>query len=139
LVDYIWIFFYISQYFWQMSDCIFMISVNFIKKKISKTTIIIYGPSSLYIRSELSKHTGRPVLAYGPTSPRLRADLSLSELSAGRVVWYPFNAYCLLSINKKSLKIPKGQSESVYGRRTDNTMAKRKSTKGQTTIYKAYI
>jgi hypothetical protein len=33
---------------------------------------------------------------------------------------------------KKSLKIPKGQSESVYRRRTDNTMAKRKSTKGKT-------
>jgi hypothetical protein len=31
------------------------------------------------------------------------------------------------------LKIPHGQSESV-NRRTDNTMAKRKSTKGQTTI-----
>ena len=71
--------------------------------------------------------------------------------------------------DKKSLKIPKGQSESVY-RRTDNTMTerkkdkrtrtvwryqrdnqypyikeeqttdnKRKSTKGQATIYKAYI
>jgi hypothetical protein len=39
---------------------------------------------------------------------------------------------------KKSLKIPKGQSESVYmhRKRTDNTMAKRKSTKGQTTINK---
>jgi hypothetical protein len=35
--------------------------------------------------------------------------------------------------SKKSLKIPKGQSESVYRRRTDNIMAKRKSTKGQTT------
>jgi hypothetical protein len=34
---------------------------------------------------------------------------------------------------KKSLKIPKGYSESVYRRRTDNTMTKRKSTKGQTT------
>jgi hypothetical protein len=34
-----------------------------------------------------------------------------------------------------SLKIPKGQSESVY-RRTDNTMAKRKHIKGQTTILK---
>ena len=33
---------------------------------------------------------------------------------------------------KKSLKTPKGQSDSVYRRRTDNTMAKRKSTKGQT-------
>ena len=29
---------------------------------------------------------------------------------------------------KKSLKIPKGQSESLYRRRTDNTMANRKST-----------
>jgi len=28
--------------------------------------------------------------------------------------------------SKKSLKIPKGQSESVYRKRTDNTMAKRK-------------
>ena len=28
-------------------------------------------------------------------------------------------------IYKKSLKIPKGQSESVYRRRTDNTVAKR--------------
>jgi len=39
---------------------------------------------------------------------------------------------------KKSLKIPKGQSESVY-RRTDNTIAKRRSIKGQTTIKKTYI
>jgi TPP-dependent indolepyruvate ferredoxin oxidoreductase alpha subunit len=29
--------------------------------------------------------------------------------------------------------------ESVYRRRTDNTMTKRKSTKGQITIYKTYI
>ena len=40
--------------------------------------------------------------------------------------------------SKKNLKTPKGQSETVY-RRTDNTMAKRKSTKGQTTIGKTYI
>ena len=33
--------------------------------------------------------------------------------------------------DKKSLKIPKGQSESVYRRRTDNTMTERKRTKGQ--------
>ena len=39
----------------------------------------------------------------------------------------------------KSLKIPKGKSKFVHRRRTDNTMAKRKSTKGQTTIYKTYI
>jgi hypothetical protein len=41
--------------------------------------------------------------------------------------------------DRKSLKIPKGQSESVYRRRTDNAMDKRKSTKGQTTINKTYI
>jgi hypothetical protein len=40
---------------------------------------------------------------------------------------------------EKSLKIPKWQSEFVYRRRTDITMAKRKSTKGQTTINKTYI
>jgi len=33
------------------------------------------------------------------------------------------------------LKIPKEQSETV-NQRTDNTMVKRKRTKGQTTIYK---
>ena len=41
-----------------------------------------------------------------------------------------------IELCEKSLKIPKRQSESV-NRRTDNTMAKRKNTKGQTTIYKA--
>jgi hypothetical protein len=46
-----------------------------------------------------------------------------------------YNTYFI----EKSLKIPKGQSESVYRRRTDNTMAKRKRTKGQTTINKTYI
>jgi hypothetical protein len=38
-------------------------------------------------------------------------------------------------IYKKNLKILKGQSESIYQRRTDNTMAKRKSTKGQTMLF----
>ena len=32
-------------------------------------------------------------------------------------------------MSKKSMKIPKGQSETVYRRRTDNTMAKRKKYK----------
>ena len=44
-----------------------------------------------------------------------------------------------LARNQKSLKIPKAQSETVYRRRTDNTMAKRKSTKGQAMIDKTYI
>jgi hypothetical protein len=41
--------------------------------------------------------------------------------------------YCGAGISayKKSLKIPKGQSESVYRRRTDNTMVK------SVTIWKA--
>jgi len=43
-----------------------------------------------------------------------------------------------INIYKKNLKILKGQSESIYQKRTDNTMAKIKSTKGQTTIYKTY-
>jgi len=34
----------------------------------------------------------------------------------------------ITKLYKKSVKIPKGQSESVYRRRTDNTMAKRKRT-----------
>jgi hypothetical protein len=39
------------------------------------------------------------------------------------------------SLLQKSLKIPMRLSESVYRRRTENTMAKITSTKGQTTIY----
>jgi hypothetical protein len=42
-------------------------------------------------------------------------------------------------LQKKGLKIPKGQSESIFGRRTDNTMDKRTRTKGQTTIYKRRV
>ena len=41
-----------------------------------------------------------------------------------------------LVLHEKSLKIPKGLSECVYRSRTDNTMAKRKGTKGQTTLVK---
>ena len=38
---------------------------------------------------------------------------------------------------KKSLKIPKGNQNRISKKK--HTMAKRKSTKGQTTISKAYI
>ena len=41
--------------------------------------------------------------------------------------------------NKKSLKIPKGQSEFVNRKMTDNIMAKRKRTKGQSTIHFACL
>jgi len=37
---------------------------------------------------------------------------------------------------KEEFEDTKGQSESVNRRRTDNTMTKRKRTKGQTMIYK---
>jgi hypothetical protein len=40
--------------------------------------------------------------------------------------------------NRKSLKIPKGGNQNLHIEEEDNTMAKRKSTKGQTTIYNAY-
>ena len=40
------------------------------------------------------------------------------------------------AIRSRKSKIPKGQSEAVTRRRRDNTMTKRKKTKGQTTIYK---
>jgi hypothetical protein len=51
---------------------------------------------------------------------------------------YLFYVVAMENISKKSLMIPKGQSETVYRGRTDKTMAKRKSTKGQTTINKTY-
>jgi hypothetical protein len=40
-----------------------------------------------------------------------------------------FFIFLITTVVKKSLKIPKGQSESVYRRRTDNTMVKRKKYK----------
>ena len=53
-------------------------------------------------------------------------------------LWSVSNLLTMSISDKKSLKTPKGQSESVNRRRTDNTMANRKNTKGQTTIYKTY-
>ena len=41
---------------------------------------------------------------------------------------FPYLCYIKPLIFKKSLKISKGQSESIYRKRTDNTMAKRKIT-----------
>jgi hypothetical protein len=41
-------------------------------------------------------------------------------------------------IEDERWKILKGKSKFVH-QRTDNTMAKRKRTKGNTTIYKTYI
>jgi hypothetical protein len=81
-----------------------------------------------------------------PPYPRTHCLASIEYLYIIELVLVLKIAFKLLSefvvsINlhstKKSLKIPKEQSESV-NRRTDNTMTKRKNTKGQTTIYKTY-
>ena len=71
--------------------------------------------------------------------PMLPVSLNCSFLIAPSVFSNVYIVYRMRFWNKKSLKIPKGQSESLYRRRTDKTMAKRKSTKGQTKIYKRYI
>ena len=42
----------------------------------------------------------------------------------------------LLHIKGQSLRIPKGGNQNPYIEGQDNTMGKRKRTKGQTTIYK---
>jgi hypothetical protein len=56
------------------------------------------------------------------------------SLQSGRIYinrqWRCMNIFAFTQkTTKKSLKIPKGQSESVYRRRTDNTKAKRKKYK----------
>jgi len=63
-------------------------------------------------------------------------NATFSNISA--ISWRPVLVVEEAGVPGESLKIPKGQSESVYRRRTDSTMVKRKSTKGQTTIYKTY-
>ena len=55
-----------------------------------------------------------------------------------RIAVLSYNLYNTHSLIKKSLKIPKKKSEFVHRRRTDNALTKRKSKKGQTTIYKTY-
>jgi hypothetical protein len=52
-------------------------------------------------------------------------DKNKINTTSSKIVFFGHNPTYL----KKSLKIPKGQSESVYRRRTDNTMAKRKKYK----------
>jgi hypothetical protein len=75
-----------------------------------------------------------------------RNMIGTTAFSGGSVaVWGAFLIHfifcnCKLDLHvlqgKKSMKIPNGQSESVYQRRTDNTITNRNSTKGQATIYK---
>jgi len=48
-------------------------------------------------------------------------------------------AKVVYSGSRQEFEDTKGSSESVNRRSTANKMAKGKSTKGQTTIYKAYI
>jgi len=52
--------------------------------------------------------------------------------------WGASKMLAIIASYKNSLKLPTRKSVSVNRRRTDNAMAKGKSTKGQTTIYKTY-
>ena len=55
---------------------------------------------------------------------------STIEIQWNVLIYFKADIFIIsLNVGRKSLKIPKGQSESVYRRRTDNTMAKRKCTK----------
>jgi hypothetical protein len=56
--------------------------------------------------------------------------------------WYIYitNDYQIERRYKQEFEDTKGVIRTrIYQRRTDNTIAKRQSTKGQTTIYKTYI
>jgi hypothetical protein len=50
----------------------------------------------------------------------------------GDFLWYS----CTSTLIQEEIEDTKEVIRIVYRKRTDNTMAKRKSTKGQTTIYK---
>jgi hypothetical protein len=52
----------------------------------------------------------------------VKPTIIFKHLKACRIIFHQFfNKYCggILIVDKKRLKIPKGQSESVYQRRTD--------------------
>ena len=50
----------------------------------------------------------------------------LRSPSSDMEIVFDMNTQHVINFGKKSLKIPKGQSESVYRRRTDNTGQKKK-------------
>jgi hypothetical protein len=50
-----------------------------------------------------------------------------------------YNKIDNIKLFKKSLKISKGGNQNLYIKEEENTMARRKRAKGQTTIYKTYI
>ena len=64
------------------------------------------------------------------------------ELAVCIKMFYNVTVFWVLSYQVKdlflSLKIPKEKSVAVNRESTDNTMAKRERTKGQTTIYNTY-
>ena len=90
------------------------VDVNSIK------TIYSYDITELLLKVALNTVTPPPIY-------RIKGD-NILDLTQQRWAVVAF-----IDRVKMCLKIPKGQSESVY-RRTDNTIVKRKSTKGQTTI-----
>ena len=73
--------------------------------------------------------------------PNLNTGMSLTTVYMFEIIWllpvatFSPSMHDISRTYKKSLKITKGYSESVYRRRTDNTMAKRKRTKNDLQIY----
>ena len=77
----------------------------------------------------------RVVLTYGPTCPRLRADLSRSELSAGRVVWYPTPRLCNRQTSGESASLPQYLGcNTVFDMRLRVTFLRRKTVSLQSNI-----
>ena len=95
------------------------------KKKLKRTNNDLQNTTHIIQDNDWSLTSRNVFIFIGDSSPLSLLEVILSSM------WY---RAC-----KKSLKIPKGQSEFIYRRRIDNRMFKRKSTKGQTTINKTYI
>ena len=109
-----------------ISDMLFIFHICLVLSKIADVdvnsikTIYSYDITELLLKVALNTVTPPPIY-------RIKGDNILDLTQQRRAV--------VAFIDR--VKIPKGQSESVY-RRTDNTIVKRKSTKEQTTINKTY-
>ena len=106
-------------------------TISLVKFNLNKTDIMIFNVNGAgcKLSFELEETTLGPVNLHN----------NLGFIFSSDCNWTKNVDKLIESATKKSLKIPKGQSETVYRRRIDNTMAKRKTTKAQTTIDKTYI
>jgi hypothetical protein len=112
-------------------DCPFLIAPSvFSNVYILRTGFFLWRKLEIYKKTTYSKATNK-LYNTKMSHVHLSTDGYLTlpdelEFEFEKVI------YTYLSLSIKSLKIPKGQSESANGRRTDNTMIKRKRTKLQT-------